>query len=116
MNGDQAYKMLMVTFQESTLPNLLNNHPPFQIDGNLGNTAGIAEMLIQSQNDELVLLPALPSAWKAGCIKGLVGRGGFIVDMSWHNSQLSSLSVFSKIGGKCTLRYKDKIFTFLAAK
>lgn len=116
LDGDHAYKMLMETFNESTLPNLLNNHPPFQIDGNFGNTAGMAEMLMQSQNGEIVLLPALPTQWKAGSIKGLVSRGGFIVDFFWENNKLIKVAVFSKNGGECKVRYGEKTLIFNTVK
>ncbi|MCD0472312.1 glycoside hydrolase N-terminal domain-containing protein [Flavobacterium sp. JAS] len=116
LDGDHAYKMLMETFNESTLPNLFNNHPPFQIDGNLGNTAGIAEMLMQSQNGEIVLLPALPTQWKAGSIKGLVGRGGFIVDLSWENNKLVKGTIFSKNGGECRVSYSGQTVRFNTVK
>jgi alpha-L-fucosidase 2 len=85
-------------------PNLLDAHPPFQIDGNFGGTAGVIEMLLQSQNDELHLLPALPDTWAAGAVKGFVGRGGFVVDMIWADHQLKSAAIFARNGGDCVIR------------
>ena len=87
-----------------TYPNLLDAHPPFQIDGNFGGTSGITEMLLQSHMDEIHLLPALPDAWKSGAVKGLKARGGFEIDIAWDNNRLTLASVRSLKGGRCTIR------------
>lgn len=94
-----------------TYPNFFCAHPPFQMDGNYGATAGIAEMLLQSQEDFIELLPALPAAWKDGVITGLCARGGFVIDMQWKNSKLVKATLLSKKGGACKLKYGKQIIT-----
>jgi alpha-L-fucosidase 2 len=107
-NGEKAYENLLALLRKSTLPNLFDTHPPFQIDGNFGGTAGIAEMLIQSHNGVVRLLPAIPKDWRTGEATGLCARGGFVVDMKWVDNELIKAKISSKKGGKCLLQYKGK--------
>ncbi len=124
-DGNRAYKILrdglsyvgpksstrngaVLTTQSGggTYPNLFDAHPPFQIDGNFGGTAGITEMLVQSHTGEINLLPALPDAWPKGSVSGLKARGNFDVDIRWEGGKLLQASVVSTLGGVCRLRTK----------
>ncbi len=87
-----------------TYPNFFDAHPPFQIDGNFGGTAGITEMLLQSQLNEIYLLPALPNVWKEGTIKGLKARGNYEVSIAWKNHKLTNASITAFADGICKVR------------
>ena len=115
-DGNRAYKLFGNLLKNGTLDNLWDTHPPFQIDGNFGGTAGVTEMLMQSHMGFIHLLPALPDAWKDGEVKGLCAKGNFELDIRWKNGSLSSVTVLSKDGGCCELRYKDDKFVLKTNK
>ncbi len=103
LDGDHAYKMYQELLKTSTMNNLFDTHPPFQIDGNFGATAGIAEMLVQSHLSAIQLLPALPAAWRDGHVKGLIARGNFEIEIWWEEGRMSKAIITSKKGGVCKL-------------
>ncbi|WP_157580483.1 glycosyl hydrolase family 95 catalytic domain-containing protein [Segetibacter koreensis] len=116
-DGEHAYKILSSAFTyidpnekrevmggSGTYPNLFDAHPPFQIDGNFGATAGITEMLLQSHDGQISLLPALPAAWQTGSIKGIKARGNFTIDINWKDGRLVQSKIYAALGGNCRLR------------
>jgi alpha-L-fucosidase 2 len=107
-DGEEAYLNLEQLFAKSTLPNLFDNHPPFQIDGNFGATAAIAEMLVQSTEERIVLLPALPRAWPDGSVKGLCVRGGAEVAIEWQSGELMKCIIKAKQEINTEVLYKGK--------
>jgi alpha-L-fucosidase 2 len=121
LDGNHAYtlfrNLLRIVKENNTsygpgggvYPNLFDAHPPFQIDGNFAGTAGVTEMLLQSHNNEIHLLPALPEAWKDGSVKGLVARGNFVVDINWNKEKIISATILSRIGGICTIRTNQPV-------
>lgn len=119
LDGNHAYKLISDQLSPApmdekgqhggTYPNLFDAHPPFQIDGNFGCTSGIAEMLVQSQDGAIQILPALPDAWPNGSVKGLVTRGGFVVNINWKNGKVDNFTITSKLGGNCRIRLYDEV-------
>ena len=115
-DGNRAYKLYGNLLKNGTLDNLWDTHPPFQIDGNFGGTAGVTEMLMQSHMGFIHLLPALPDAWKDGEVKGLCAKGNFEVSITWQNGEMTQVEILSKNGGPCQLRYKDAVLKLKTVK
>lgn len=122
LDGEHAYTMIRKLFNPvfdagqkmsggGSYPNLFDAHPPFQIDGNFGGAAGILETLVQSHLNEINLLPALPAALAEGKVRGICARGGFELDLYWKNGKLQTVTVLSKSGNKCSIRYGDRLIT-----
>lgn len=108
-DGNRAWKLCSEHLANNMFDNLFDACPPFQIDGNFGYTSGVAEMLIQSHNSEIELLPALPDVWGKGKVKGFCARGGFTFDMEWSKEELISVKITSTGGTCCRVRYKDNV-------
>ena len=115
-DGNHAYMLYQNLLKNGTLDNLWDTHPPFQIDGNFGGTAGVTEMLLQSHAGFIHLLPSLPEAWSEGAVSGLEARGNVMVSLRWQGGELSEVTLLSRQGGRCTLRYKEAEITLNTQK
>ena len=115
-DGNHSYKLFGNLLKNGTTNNLWDVHPPFQIDGNFGGTAGITEMLLQSHMGFIQFLPALPDAWSEGSVKGLVARGNFTINLSWAEGKLTEAIVHSNVGGKCNIHYAGQNLKFNTTK
>jgi alpha-L-fucosidase 2 len=126
-DGERAYQLVRKLFtlaksndlkydRGGVMPNLFCSHPPFQIDGNFGGTAGMAEMLLQSHAGEIHLLPALPAAWAIGQARGLCARGGLVVDISWRAGKLLETHLHANLGGACVIRYGEQTIEIMTER
>ena len=111
-DGNRAYTLYGNLLKNGTNENLWDAHPPFQIDGNFGGTAGVAEMLLQSHAGFIQLLPALPDVWHEGRLTGVLARGNFVLDLQWKDNNLTQVRIHSGSGGVCRLRYKGEEYSF----
>ena len=107
--GEKALQCLYRLLDKTTYPNLLNVHPPFQIDGNMGGTAAIAEMLLQSHDGVVRIMPAVPKSWRTGHVCGLAARGGFVISFWWSNNRVARAEIQSRQGGKCRLEISENL-------
>jgi alpha-L-fucosidase 2 len=104
MDGEMTHDHILKLISQSLYPNLFDAHPPFQIDGNFGYTAGVAEMVMQSHEEGIIrILPALPKAWTSGRVSGLKARGGFTLDFTWENGKIKTLKILSNLGKKAVI-------------
>lgn len=111
-DGNRSHKLIQEILKESTLTNLFDSHPPFQIDGNFGATSGMTEMLLQSHGGYIEILPSLPDAWASGSFKGIKARGNFEIEAEWDNGEITSLKITSGSGNDCIIKYNGKISSF----
>ncbi len=115
-DGEKVYDNLVKLLGNSTNPNMFDNHPPFQIDGNFGGTAAIAEALLQCTGGEIILLPALPKQWKDGSIEGLRAKGGCTLNISWKDGKLTRAELIPDRDGEYKVRYGEKVYDIIAKK
>ena len=115
-DGNHAYTLFGNLLKNGTVDNLWDTHPPFQIDGNFGGTAGITEMLLQSHMGFVQLLPALPDAWKDGSIYGICAKGNFEIDITWKDGLLKEATILSKAGQNCIVKYAGQTISFKTVK
>ncbi|MFD2115316.1 glycoside hydrolase N-terminal domain-containing protein [Paenibacillus yanchengensis] len=108
-DGEEAYRYVRMLFEQSTNDNLFNSHPPFQIDGNFGYTAGVAEMLVQSHDGIITVLPAIPTSWASGQVKGLRARGGYEVAIQWSAEKIDTVEISASVDGVCKVAAKDRL-------
>ncbi|WP_298646167.1 glycoside hydrolase family 95 protein [uncultured Proteiniphilum sp.] len=111
-DGNRSHKLVQEILKESTLTNLFDTHPPFQIDGNFGATSGMTEMLVQSHGGYIEILPSLPDAWATGSFKGIKARGNFEIAAEWNDGKITSLKITSESGNDCVVKCNGKTLSF----